>query len=176
MKNPLRVTVALDEDSLKIFNELKDEMNLSQSEIVRRALKFYYEYRNLEDYSRDKIETYIEMLAEGEHVILDIDHWVSFLRFIEDHPRKEEFWKLHKEVARAHAEEFAGKDVNYILKRLEACNFFRVSKKGDEYTLVLNNELTKKFVRDFLEEIFKEMGYEYDIKEDLMKLRLRIKD
>ena len=174
MKNPLSVTVALDEESMKVFNKLKEELNLSQSEIVRRALKFYSEFRDLEKYSKEKIETYIEMLAEGEHVILDIDHWISFLRFIEDHPRSDEFWKLHREVARAHAEEFEGRNVEYILSRLEACNFFRVSKKGDEYTLVLNNELTKKFVREFLEELFKRMGIEHEIKEDLMKLRLKI--
>ncbi len=174
MKNPLRVTVALDEESMKVFNKLKEELNLSQSEIVRRALKFYSEFRDLEKYSKEKIETYIEMLAEGEHVILDIDHWASFLRFIEDHPRSDEFWKLHREVARAHAEEFEGRGVDYILSRLEACNFFRVSKKGDEYTLVLNNELTKKFVREFLEELFKRMGIKHEIKEDLMKLRLKI--
>jgi len=41
VKNPLRVTVALDEESMKIFKRLKEELGLSQSEIVRRALKFY---------------------------------------------------------------------------------------------------------------------------------------
>jgi len=115
------------------------------------------------------------MLAEGEHVILDIDHWVTFLKFIEDHPKSDEFWQVHREVARAHAEEFEGKSVDNILCRLEACNFFRVSRKGDEYTLVLNNELTKKFVRDFLEELFTRMGIEHEIREDLMKLRLRVR-
>ncbi len=174
VKNPVRITVALDEDSLRVFNELREDLGLSQSEIVRRALKFYRDYRTLENYSKDRIETYVEMLEGGEHVILDIDHWVSMLRFVDEHPKSEEFWELHRAVARAHAEEFEGKDVDYILRRLEACNFFRLSKKGGEYTLVLNNELVKKFVRLFLEELFAKMGIDYELREDLMKLRLRV--
>lgn len=58
---------------------------------------------------------------------------------------------IYREVARDHAEEFMGKDVRYVLERLEACNFFRINQKDSEFTLVLNNEMTKKFVRMFLE-------------------------
>jgi len=114
------------------------------------------------------------MLAEGEHVILDIDHWVAFLKFMETHPESEKFWEMHRDVARAHAEEFEGKSVEYVLERLEACNFFRINVKKDEYTLVLNHEATKKFVKMFLEEVFRGMGINIEIKEDLMKLRLKV--
>ena len=157
MKNPIRVTVALDEER-------------SQSETVRRALKFYYEFRELERYEWEKIVTYVEMLSE--HVILD--HWVTFLKFIELHPESERFWDIHREVAKAHAEEFMGKDVRYVLERLEACNFFRINQKDSEFTLILNKEETKMFVRMFLEEVLKGMGYRFEIKEDLMKIRLKL--
>ena len=56
----------------------------------------------------------------------------------------------------------------------EACNFFRINAKNSEWTLVLNHEKTKKFVRLFLDEVFKNMGLDVEIKEDLMKLRLRL--
>ena len=115
------------------------------------------------------------MLAEGEHVILDIDHWITFLKFIETHPEKEKFWEIHREVAKAHADEFRGKDVRYVLERLEACNFFRINEKNGEFTLVLNNEAVKKFVRMFLEEVLKGMGYDFEIREDLMKIRLKVR-
>ena len=174
MKNPIRITVALDDESYEIFNKLKEKFRNSQSETIRRALRFYYDYQELENYDKNKIKTYVEMLAEGEHVILDIDHWVAFLKFIESHPESEKFWEMHKEVARAHAEEFEGKSVEYVLERLEACNFFRINAKKDEYTLVLNHEATKKFVKMFLEEVFKGMGISIEIKEDLMKLRLKV--
>jgi predicted transcriptional regulator len=174
MKNPIRITVALDDESYEIFNKLKEKFRNSQSETIRRALKFYYDYQELENYDKNKIKTYVEMLAEGEHVILDIDHWVSFLKFMETHPENEKFWEMHRDVAKAHAEEFEGKSVEYVLERLEACNFFRINVKKDEYTLVLNHEATKKFVKMFLEEVFKGMGINIEIKEDLMKLRLKV--
>jgi hypothetical protein len=173
MKNPLRITIAMDDESLRIFNELKGEFRLSQSEVVRRALRFYHALRELENYSKETVMTYVEMLSGGEHVILDIDHWIAFLRFIETHPEKEKFWEVHRDVARAHAEEFEGKNIDYILKRLEACNFFRVSTRGDEYTLVLSNEATRRFIREFLEELFRNMGMKVEIREDIMKLRIK---
>ncbi len=174
MKNPIRITVALDKESYEVFNKLKEKIKDSQSELIRRALKFYYDYKELENFDRSRLKTYVEMLAEGEHIILDIDHWVAFLKFIETHPEKEKFWNVHREIARAHAEEFRGKDPKYVLERLEACNFFRINEKNGEWTLVLNHEATKKFVKMFLEEVFEEMGVSVEIKEDLMKLRLRI--
>lgn len=174
MNNPVRITVSLDEEVLNIFKKLKEELALSQSEIFRRALRFYYDHKELEYYNFDRLRMYADMLAEGEHVILDIDHWIAFLDFIETHPSKNDFWKIHEEVAEAHAEEFNGKDVDYILKRLEACNFFRLQAKDGEYVLILSHERTKKFVKEFLAVIFKKLGLGNEIKEERMKLRVKI--
>ncbi|AGK62033.1 hypothetical protein Asulf_02073 [Archaeoglobus sulfaticallidus PM70-1] len=173
MRNPIRITVALDEESYRILEKLKRESGLSQSEIMRNALKFYDQYKDLQKYKLERIKTYAEMLAEGEHVILDINHWIAFLRFIESHPEKEKFWEIHKKIANMHAEEFSGMRVDDILERLEACNFFRINERRGEYTLVLNNEATGKFVRIFLEEVLPAFGLEVDVKEDFMKIRLR---
>ncbi len=176
MKKPIRVTVALDEESYRIFNNLKDEIRVSQSELIRRVLKFYSIYRDLERYESDRIMIYVEMLSEGEHIILDIDHWITFLRFIETHPERDEFWKIHREIAKAHAEQFAGKSAEYILERLEACNFFRINKVAEnEWTLILGNEITRNFIKIFLEEVFSGVGINAEIKEDLTKLRVKIK-
>jgi site-specific DNA-adenine methylase len=175
MKNPRRVTIAFDEESFEMFNKLRSELKKSQSEIVRNALKFYFDYFEIEDFNRELVRFYFDMLSEGEHVILDVDHWVAFLRFIETHPEKEKFWKLHREVARSHSEEFRGKSPEYILQRLEACNFFRVNKVGDkEFTLIFGNDLTKNFIRTFLEEVLSRLGIKAEIKEDLTKLRIRL--
>ena len=77
---------------------------------MRRALKFYSENKALEDPPPSKkIGAYIDMLLSGEHVILDVDHWLMFLRLIDTSPQKEQFWKEHKEVARAHWEQLKGK-------------------------------------------------------------------
>jgi len=176
MKNPVRITVALDEESYEIFNKLKENFKDSQSELIRRALKFYHDYRILENFDKSKIEIYVELLGEGEHVILDIDHFIAFLKFIDSHPERDKFWNIHKEVAKAHAEEFSGKTIPYILERLEACNFFRVNRVGEnEWTLILINEIAKGFIKMFLEEVLKNLGKDFEIKEDITKLRLRLR-
>ncbi len=173
MRNPVRITIAMDKNSYEVLEKLKEDAGNSQSEIVRNALNFYYRYRFLEKYGIDRIKMYVEMLAEGEHVILDIDHWISFLRFVETHPEKDKFWEIHRGIAKSHAEEFSGMSVEEILERLEACNLFRISAKKGEWILVLSDEVTKKFVRSFLEEVFSGLGVKMEIKEDLMKLRLK---
>jgi hypothetical protein len=110
-------------------------------------------------------------------VILDIDHWLMFLKLLETSPEKEKFWGEHRKVARSHAEQFTQKitSVEAILSRLEACNFFKVTKNAEnDFTLVLSSELTKKFIAILLEEILAGMGYETEIKENLAKLRLKV--
>ena len=120
MKNPVRVTVAFDEDTLKLFEEMKDEMKLSQSELIRQALRFYRENKNLVDLGKGRIGTYVDLLPGGEHVILDIDHWLLFLRLIESSPDKEKFWEGCKAVAKSHSEQFRSKvrTIEELLERL----------------------------------------------------------
>ena len=105
MKSPERITIALDEETAGLFKKMKQDMGLSQSELMRESLKFFAKHKMLFEASEDKrVYTHTEMLSAGEHVILDIDHWILFLQFIETHPEKEKFWNLHREVCRAHAE------------------------------------------------------------------------
>ncbi len=174
MKNPIRTTIAFDEETAEIFEKLKQE-KLSQSEIVRNALKFYYLFRELEKYDMEKLKVYVEMLAEGEHVILDLDHLVILLDIVERH-ENERFWELHREIARNHAEQFSGMEIEEILKRLETCNFFRLGKSSNEYVLVFGSDHLKRFIRIFLEEILKGLDKRFEIKENLTKIRIRLKD
>jgi hypothetical protein len=62
-----------------------------------------------------------------------------------------------------------------LLTRLEACNFFRMIKNSkNDFTLVLGSELSKTFVKIFLEEYFAGMGVKAEIKENLTKLRVTV--
>jgi hypothetical protein len=148
MKAPERITVAMDGETFEFFKRMKEELGLSQSGLMREALKFYSKYRGLfESVEDEKVLTYIEMLSAGEHLILDIDHWLLFLDFIESHPEKDKFWDSHRKVCRAHAEQFKHKfcRAEDILKRLETCNFFKLSKTSkNEFTLILGSDLPKK--------------------------------
>ena len=62
-----------------------------------------------------------------------------------------------------------------ILKRLETCNLFKLSKTSkNAFTLVLGSDVPKKFVKTELEEIFDGMGFQVEIKEDFSKLRVKV--
>ena len=177
--NPTRVTVAFDKATADLLEKISTDANVSQSEVMRRAIKFYNENKALEDpVTQKKIHAYIDMLLSGEHIILDVDHWLMFLRLIGSSPQQERFWSEHKQVARAHWEQLKTKvhSPEEMLLRLEVCNFYRLTKNApNDYTLVLVSEDSKAFIRIFLEEYFAAMGVKAEIKENLTKLRVTIK-
>ena len=179
MVNPTRITVAFDKTTADLLEKISTDAQVSQSEIMRRALKFYNENKVLEDSAtKKKIHAYLDMLLTGEHIILDVDHWLMFLRLIASSPEKEKFWSEHKEVARAHWEQLKTKvhTPEEMLSRLEVCNFYRLTKNSpNDYTLVLVSEVSKDFIRIFLEEYFAAMGVKAEIKENLTKLRVTVK-
>jgi hypothetical protein len=178
-RNPTRITVAFDESTANLLEKISSETELSQSEIMRRALRFYNDNKALTDpVTRKKAYGYLDLLLSGEHVILDGDHWLMFLQLIEGSPDKEKFWAEHREVARSHKEQLKNKlhSAEELLIRLELCNFYRLTKNSDrEFTLIFGSELPKKFVRVFIEEFFASMGIKAEIKENLTKLNITVK-
>ncbi len=172
----MRVTIALDEETLQLFEEMKEETNLSQSELVRRALRFYHEHRSIIG-SLENLETYMDMLPSGEHIILDLDHWLLFLNLIESSPNKDKFWVDCKTVANSHAEQLSHKinTPKALLERLEACNFFKlIENSPDEFTLLLSTNKTKEWVGRLVQDFSTGMGFKIDIREDISKLRVKI--
>lgn len=133
MVNPARITVAFDKPTTDLLEKISTEAQVSQSEIMRRALKFYSENKALEDPAdKKKIPAYLDMLLTGEHIILDVDHWLMFLRLIASSTEKEKFWAEHKEVARAHWEQLKTKvhSPEEMLSMLEICNFYRLTQNA----------------------------------------------
>jgi len=176
-----RITIAVDEKSLLTLQELKECSKESQSEICRKAIKFYSKYKkqfeNNENFNR-KIDIYIEMLSTGEHLILDLEHYLSILKFIEDSPDKEKFWEEHEQISRHHAEEFTHytKKIEEVLERLATCNLFKIIKETPEnFSLLLGSDIPKTFIRIMLKEIFTGMGFNVEINEGFSKLRVLIK-
>ena len=180
MNSPIRVTISFDEKTYRHFENLKNEMDVSQSELIRRAINFYYDNRgNLDLASGEKMSDYKEMLGNGEHIILDIDHWLLFLKAVESSTGQSEFWNTHRDIARSHAEQLAKKITTpeALLKRLETCNLFKISRSDgapNEYTLLTGSGTQRRFVREFLEETFAGMGFDANIKEDYSKLRVTL--
>jgi Ribbon-helix-helix protein, copG family len=179
MTNPTRITVAFDQSTAKLLGKASEEADLSQSEIMRRALRFYYENKMLQNPATNmKVHAYMELLLNGEHVILDVDHWLLFLRFIEASPEAAKFWEEHRKVANSHKEQLQSKPqtIESILRRLENCNFFRITKNSEkDFTLILGYEAPKTFVRILIEEFFSAAGIKADIKENLAKISVTAK-
>jgi hypothetical protein len=180
MNVPIRVTISFDEKTYQIFESLKNEMDVSQSELMRRALKFYFDNRGSLDQSFGvKAAEYKELLSDGEHIILDVDHWLLFLKTVETSTSQSDFWNTHRDIARSHAEQLAKKITtpDALLKRLETCNLYKISRSDsapNEYTLLTGSGTQRRFVREFLEETFAGMGFDANIKEDYSKLRVTL--
>jgi hypothetical protein len=179
MKNPTRITIALDDETSGLIEKMKKEKKVSQSELVRQSLLFYHENEDIADVSvRKKLRFYMDMLLSSEHIILDVDHWLLFLNLAESLSEKEYFWEKCREVARSHAEQLKNKvhSIEDLFERLEACNFFKATKNSqNDFTLVLGSETAKKFVRTFIEEYLLTMGLKPEIKENITKIRVTVR-
>ena len=176
---PTRITVAFDPTTANLLEKISHETELSQSEIMRRALRFYNENKVMLDPTiRKKAYAYMDLLLSGEHVILDVDHWLLFLNLIESSPEQEKFWEDHRAVAQSHREQLRSKvhTAEDALTRLETCNFFRMTKNSEkDFTLILGLEMPKKFVKIIIAEFFSAIGVKAEIKENLAKLNVTVK-
>ena len=180
-----RITIALDDQTKQILDELNNHSENSRSETIRKAIKFYHKFKKVFEKKSNgvasKVNTYLELLSHGEHIILDVDHYLTFLKFIENSPNKEDFDDLNKSIGRAHAEEFSQDlditTVEKVVERLEACNFFKIVKdSSSRYTLLLGSDIQKNFIKTFLEEVLEGMGFKVSIKEGFSKLKIMLKN
>jgi Arc/MetJ-type ribon-helix-helix transcriptional regulator len=177
MKNPKRITIGLDPEISDLLEEMTRESKVSRSELIRRALRFYSDNKALAEVEGKKMATYMDMLPSGEHLILDVDHWLLFLKYIESSSEKERFWEECRAVAKSHAEQLPNKvgGVEGFLERLEACNFFKLKKNSEnQFTLILGSDIPKKFVKRLVNDVLSEMGFTTEIREDFAKLRIKI--
>ncbi len=181
MVNPQRVTAAFDKATADLLEKITSEKQISQSEAIRQALKFYDENRFIEDQAvKKRVHEYANMLLVGEHIILDSDHWLLFLRLISLVPAadREKFWQEYRQIAKAHSEQLKNHvhSLGDLLVRLEICNFFRlIENSPNDFTLVLSNEESREFIKIFIQEYCLAMDIPIEIKENLTKLRIQAK-
>lgn len=172
MNKTKKISAALDEVTLNSVEQIGVQDGLSYSEVIRRAINFYNENRS---FSKQKCVAYLNLLSSGEHVIIDIDHWYHFLDFVQSSPNQDIFWTKHKEIARFYGEQVKNEvsTVEELLSRLETCNFFKVIKVSEtDFTLVLGSELPKKFIMNFLEEVFSATEMKVTLKGNLSKINV----
>ncbi|NOZ77134.1 MAG: CopG family transcriptional regulator [Euryarchaeota archaeon] len=172
----MRITTSMDEDTYRTLQALMEGRRRSKSKTIRDAIEFYARYRDqvMDD---GRMNLYMELLTSGEHLIIDVDHWILFMRILEGTMEPEEFWEAHHQIARSHGDQFRGKvrDMEGVLKRLEACNLFKLRKASEgEFTLVLGAAPSKRFLKILLEEVAEGLGFDIKIKEDFSKLRVEV--
>lgn len=175
---PSRITFAFDKEEDALLRRVSKDADTSVSELIRRAVKFYCKYRSMiEGDTERKLGNYLDMLPSGEHLIVDIAHWILFMEMVQALPDNDEFWDSCARIAKDHAEEFRGKieTPQAVLERLEDCNFFRLQRNSEsEFTLILNSEISRRFVQITTGQLLAAMGYKAELKASFGKIRVRL--
>ncbi len=168
-----RLSVALDAETERMINTLVKEENRAVSEIIRAAIKTYFELKAGRDrLDIDKLKRYSELLYGEEHVLVDIELWVAILDELGKREAKE-FLECIKKIGYNQGiqnKNMGLTDVCESLKYLEAKNWFSVKTNGDSYILVLSTRNEHSILKIFLENMFEAQGIPVEILSSLKKL------
>ncbi|RLI84449.1 CopG family transcriptional regulator [Archaeoglobales archaeon] len=171
-----RLSVAMDEETNKILEELVHKENRTASEIIRHAINQYYHFR---DISPESIKIYSELLYGREYIILDIELWIAMLDELNE-KASDRFWENVRRLAEAHSWQIRNKgfkDLVEVMRYLEYENLFRVKLNGDKnVTLVLSSRNEQKFLKIYLESLLDNLGYRVKIIEGLRKIMITEED
>ncbi len=175
-RKTVRTSIALDKRTQEMLEILMKKKNTTASEIIRRAINLYFEFENATTkISPDVTKIYTDFLANGEHVIVDIEHWTAIWEELNE-KASERFWKIIERTGYEHGIQYMNKglrNVYDILRYMEVGNYFRIKIDGEGcYTLILSTHVEQKFLKIFLENLFKAQGCEVEIIEGYGKLRI----
>jgi len=176
VSNSVRTSVALDKKSWEILQILTKKKNTSASDIIRRALITYFEIENASNrITPDATKIYTDFLADGEHVIVDIEHWAAIWDELNT-KGGEKLWKEIEKSGFEHGLQYKNKGLTTvydILRYMEVGNFFKIKIDAEGcYTLVLSTHTEQRFLKLFLENLFKAQKLDVEIRESFGKLRI----
>jgi len=172
-----RLSVSLDEKSLSIIEEYLSKYNVSKAGIIRKALQCLKNMEELrEKIPLENIMTYIDYLANMEHIIVDVAHWKSI--FSEIGKGSEKFWDEVYKIGEAHTKEYYDKglrDVEQILRYIEKTNWYKLNIDSENsYTLILTVSESSKFIKTFFEGFFSKFPQKIEISEGYKKIRIKL--
>lgn len=171
-----RVTVSLDDDSREALGELTSRTGQGNSELVRRAIKFYAANFDAATSSTDvDLERYHRMLVSGEHALLDIDFLHVLLTNVrnDDGTWPEEFVEDVDTVAGYHAKEYEEQftELKELLDWLSVCGFLTVRESREKtYHVVFPTEDLKWFMLRFIRLSTIDLPFDLDIEEGVSKV------
>jgi hypothetical protein len=172
-----RLSVSLNDKSLAIIQKYLTKYDTSQADIIRRAL-YWMDIieETTEKVSVESILTYVDYLANSEHLILDIAHWRAI--FIEIGDGSKKFWDNVYKTGDFHRKEYFDKgirDIRQILKYVEKTNWYTLKEDSkNSFTLVLAIPESSRFIKTFFDGFFSNYPQKVEIAEEYMKLRINV--
>lgn len=171
-----RITASLDEDAAEALEDLTSRTGHGQSELVRKALRFYAaNYQAATTDAGTKLEDYHEMLSGGEHVLLDVDFLHCFLDYVADEDGNPDpaFLEQADKVSDYHAREYQGEfeTLDQLLEWLSLCGFLSVRRSdANRYHVVFPSEQIRWFMTRFIERSVAGLPFDIEIEEGLTKV------
>jgi len=172
-----RLSVSLNDKSLEIIQKYLQKYDTSQADVIRRALNWMNIIEeNTEKVSVENMLTYVDYLANSEHLILVIAHWKSI--FIEIGEGTKKFWDEVYKTGDCHRKEYFDKgirDIRQILQYIEKANWYNLKEDSkNSFTLVLATSESAKFIKTFFEGFFSKYPQKVTLTEEYMKIRINV--
>lgn len=167
-----RLSISLDKTTKEKLERIVKHSGKSVSQVIRELIDLGYEL-GIVGVDVETLRAWVDYLAKRQHMILDVEHWRVIFSEIEK-INSEEFWDQMVEIGLSHAVQYKLKGldtVEKILKYVEKANWFEIKVERDGvYTLILNDLKIKRFVKTFLENVFKGQRLKAEISEGFGKL------
>lgn len=172
-----RLTISLDDELAEALDALQDNAGDSKANLIRRALRAYlHRQRGHERPTEYDLRIWTELLANREHVILDVAHARLLFNQCLDAPPS--FWAELHDIGIEHGRQYRDKGMKSpgdVLNLVASANWFYVSPESDRsWALIFTEPSAKPFLRTFLAGFFSEYPMKVEIVEERTKLRVRI--
>lgn len=177
VKEIKRISVALDDKTDELLNDLITRKNMTVSDIVRLAIITYSTLES-EDGEVDiaRLKKYAKLLYGGENVIVDIELWTCLLDEVTQRG-SEELWNCIEEIGEMYGSQFKnmGLNVKDTLKYLEeATNWFRLKANGgNSCTLILRAKNEANLLKVILKSMFDAQGTNVEITNGSRKITIK---
>lgn len=170
-----RLTISLDEESRSALEDLTEQSDESQSELMRRAVRFYaanYDAARTND--ENSLEEYYKMLSGGEHALLDIDFLHLFLSYlIEENGENAELLEDIGRVADYHVTEYRERfdSLEGLLEWLSLCGFLTVRQSdANTYHTVFQSPEIRWFMTRFVVRTAENLDFDVEVEEGVSKV------
>ena len=174
-----RLCISLDDETYKTIEDMQKKIKTSKADIIRKVINDYNETNKLfKNVDSETMMIYLDYLLSGEHLIIDVDLLCAIFETIEDSDH--DFWNKVRESGETHARQYFMKGMRTlqdILFYISKTNLFRLKVESPNYfTLILftPSKCTRKFLKLFLEGVFKNIMINVQLTESIDKITIHM--